>query len=147
MACNRLDMLLFLHVHGETSFVRIEMQLGEPGDDEGEDEVEWAVFGFMFVLALTNISSPGPRPAACTAKCKADVPLLTAMPCRHPQYAANLFSNSSRATPKEPDISPRRRAATTASISSSSMSGSKTGIMFIDARRLYQTRHRGKAPA
>jgi hypothetical protein len=47
---------------GETLFVRIEMQLGEPDEDvDGEDEVEWAAFGFMFVLALLSFNDARPR--------------------------------------------------------------------------------------
>lgn len=46
---------------GETSCVRIEMQLGEPGDDDSEDDVEWAAFGFMFVLALLSFLDARPR--------------------------------------------------------------------------------------
>jgi hypothetical protein len=46
---------------GETVFVRIEMQLGEPGEDDGEDVVEWAAFGFMFVLALLSFHDARPR--------------------------------------------------------------------------------------
>lgn len=51
---------------GETSFVRIEMQLGggdddHDHDDDGEDEVEWAAFGFMFVLALLSFNDARPR--------------------------------------------------------------------------------------
>ena len=43
------------------------MQLGEPGDDDGEDEVdgegeaEWAAFGFMYVLALLSFHDARPR--------------------------------------------------------------------------------------
>src|ERR1041384_2922899 len=46
---------------GETLVVRIEMQLGEPGESDGEDEVEWALFGFMFVLALLSFHDARPR--------------------------------------------------------------------------------------
>jgi glutathione S-transferase len=52
---------------GETLCVRIEMQLGEPGEDDGEDEVdgegeaEWAAFGFMYVLALLSFHDARPR--------------------------------------------------------------------------------------
>ena len=46
---------------GETCVVRIELQLGEPGEDDGEDEVEWAAFGFMFVLALLSFHDARPR--------------------------------------------------------------------------------------
>jgi hypothetical protein len=40
----------------ETLCVRIEMQLGDPEDedDDPEREVEWAGLGFMYVLALRN---------------------------------------------------------------------------------------------
>jgi hypothetical protein len=46
---------------GDTVFVRIEMQLGEPGEDDGEEEVEWAAFGFMFVLSLLSFNDARPR--------------------------------------------------------------------------------------
>jgi hypothetical protein len=46
---------------GETLCVRIEMQLGEAGEDDGEDEVEWAAFGFMFALALLSFNDARPR--------------------------------------------------------------------------------------
>src|ERR1041384_2770068 len=52
---------------GETLCVRIEMQLGGPGEDDGEDEVdgereaEWAAFGFMYVLALLSFHDARPR--------------------------------------------------------------------------------------
>src|SRR5262245_12876670 len=47
---------------GETCFVRIEMQLGEPEEEvDGEDEVEWAAFVFMFVLALLSFHDARPR--------------------------------------------------------------------------------------
>lgn len=46
---------------GETVVVRIEMQLGEPGEDDGEEEVEWAAFGFMFVLAVLSFHDARPR--------------------------------------------------------------------------------------
>lgn len=46
---------------GETVVVRLEMQLGEAGEDDGEDEVEWAAFGFMFVLAVLSFHDARPR--------------------------------------------------------------------------------------
>lgn len=50
---------------GETLCVRIEMQLGEPDEDDGEvngeGEAEWAAFGFMFVLALLSFHDARPR--------------------------------------------------------------------------------------
>jgi hypothetical protein len=46
---------------GETQFVHIEMQLGEAGEADGEDEVEWAAFGFMFVLAMLSFHDARPR--------------------------------------------------------------------------------------
>jgi hypothetical protein len=46
---------------GETVVIRIEMQLGEPEEDDGEDEVEWAAFGFMFVLAVLSFHDARPR--------------------------------------------------------------------------------------
>src|SRR5262245_54841806 len=82
----------------------------------------------MLVEALTSISSPSPMPAAATARCSAVVPLVTAIPYLQPTKAAKRSSNSGIATPNEPEISPRRSAATTAAISASPTSGSWTGI-------------------
>ena len=65
----------------------------------------------MLVHALTRTSSPGPIPAAATARWRAVVPLDVAMPCLHPQYRANSSSNDRKASPNDPEISPRRSAA------------------------------------
>ncbi len=47
----------------ETLCVRIEMQLGDPDDedDDPEREVEWAGLGFMYVLALLSFNDARPR--------------------------------------------------------------------------------------
>jgi len=47
----------------ETLCVRIEMLLGDPEDEDGdpEREVEWAAFGFMFVLAMLSFNDARPR--------------------------------------------------------------------------------------
>jgi hypothetical protein len=50
---------------GETLCVRIEIQLGEhdegDGEVDGEGEAEWAAFGFMYVLALLSFHDARPR--------------------------------------------------------------------------------------
>jgi hypothetical protein len=46
---------------GETSFVRVELQLGGSKDGDGSAEVEWAAFGFLFVLALLSFEDARPR--------------------------------------------------------------------------------------
>jgi hypothetical protein len=46
---------------GETKFVRIEMQLGGDEAGDGEDQVEWVGFGFMFLLAVMSFHDAGPR--------------------------------------------------------------------------------------
>lgn len=45
----------------DTYAVSIELQLGDPATDEGEDEVEWAAFGFLFVLAVWSFHDARPR--------------------------------------------------------------------------------------
>lgn len=46
---------------GETKFVRIEIQLGGAEAGDGEDQVEWVAFGFMFLLAVMSFHDAGPR--------------------------------------------------------------------------------------
>ena len=48
----------------------------------------------MKVLTGTMTSSPGPTPAACSARRTASVPVLTPTQCAAPQNAANAASNS-----------------------------------------------------
>ena len=64
-----------------------------------------------FVEMMVNVgmitSSPGSRSRHPTASWRAVVPLLTAMPCCLPQYAAHFCSNSSMNLPAE-EIQPVR---------------------------------------
>jgi len=46
---------------GESFFVRVQMQLGGPEAGDGEDQVEWVAFGFMFVLAVLSFADARPR--------------------------------------------------------------------------------------
>ncbi|MFT4728612.1 MAG: hypothetical protein ACI9UN_003123 [Granulosicoccus sp.] len=47
---------------GETAQVSISLLLGEEGeDDEPEELVEWAAFGFIFVLASLSFNDARPR--------------------------------------------------------------------------------------
>lgn len=46
---------------GESSHVRIEIQLGGPEGGEGEEQAEWGAFGFMFVLATLSFHDARPR--------------------------------------------------------------------------------------
>ena len=53
----------------------------------------------MNVRGVTMTSSPGPIPAALSAKSSASVPLASAMPCGAPQYSANSASNARTSVP------------------------------------------------
>ena len=53
----------------------------------------------MKVLTGTMTSSPGPTPAACSARRTASVPVLTPAQCSAPQNAANAASNSAQLRP------------------------------------------------
>ena len=66
----------------------------------------------------------GAESSAWTARWSAVVPLEVAMPWRVPTKSANSRSKAGRFSPKEPEISPARTAAATASASSSPMNGS-----------------------
>ena len=49
---------------GETSFVRIALQLGSMDDEDGgdgEDQVEWGAFGIIFTLAALSFNDARPR--------------------------------------------------------------------------------------
>jgi len=46
---------------GETSYVAIELMLGGPEAGEGDEQVEWAAFGFMYVLAVLSFADARPR--------------------------------------------------------------------------------------
>src|SRR5215510_4252033 len=70
-------------------------------------------------------SSSGPIPNARTARCRAEVPLFTAIAYFDPTYAANFFSNRATHGPK---LSwPDRRTRVTYSTSKSVMSGQQSG--------------------
>jgi hypothetical protein len=46
---------------GETSFVRIALQLGGLDGGDGEDQVEWGAFGVIFTLAALSFNDARPR--------------------------------------------------------------------------------------
>jgi hypothetical protein len=46
---------------GETSFVRIALQLGGLEGGDGEDQVEWGAFGVIFTLAALSFNDARPR--------------------------------------------------------------------------------------
>jgi hypothetical protein len=46
---------------GETSFVRVDLQLGGPEDDDGEDQAAWGAFGVIFTLAVLSFNDARPR--------------------------------------------------------------------------------------
>jgi hypothetical protein len=46
---------------GETSSVRVELQLGGPDDGDGEDQAQWGGFGILFVLAALSFHDARPR--------------------------------------------------------------------------------------
>src|SRR5262245_57668718 len=65
----------------------------------------------MNVMGTVITSSPGPTPAAKSARCRADVPELTATQCLAPTYWAKAASNSATR-------GPRMKAADSAACSS-----------------------------
>src|SRR5262245_11879434 len=64
----------------------------------------------MNVMGTVITSSPGPTPAASSARCRADVPELTATQCWAPTYSAKAASNSAT-------LGPRMNAADSAACS------------------------------
>jgi hypothetical protein len=46
---------------GETSFVRIELQLGGLDGGDGEDQAAWGAFGIIFTLAALSFDDARPR--------------------------------------------------------------------------------------
>src|SRR5438034_4584594 len=72
-------------------------------------------------------SSPGPTPAATSARWSDVVPFATATPCATPQKAAKSRSNCPMKAPSEL-IQPERMASTTLAISSSPITGAAIGM-------------------
>src|SRR4051812_33013922 len=73
----------------------------------------------MNVIGTVMTSSPGPTPAARRARCRADVPELTATQCLAPTYSAKAASNSATRGPrmKAADSAAASRAGRTSSFS------------------------------
>src|SRR5437879_1012869 len=82
----------------------------------------------------TMTSSPGPQPATIIATCNAAPPVLTATGYRSvaPMAVATADSNVDTSTPRPSQ--PRRSAASTAAMSSSSSIAPYTGIEFVGPR-------------
>src|SRR5262245_26362808 len=89
----------------------------------------------MNVMGTVITSSPGPTPAASSARCRADVPELTATQCWAPTYSAKAASNSATLGPRmnAADSAACSRAGRTSSLSPvnwafRSMNGTATGL-------------------
>ena len=77
------------------------------------------------VRAGTITSSPGPTPAASSARCSAAVPLLTAATWRTPRYSLNASSNSAVRGPmvSQPELRQSSTASTSVSVGSTAVRG------------------------
>src|ERR1041385_3791209 len=89
----------------------------------------------MLVRVETSTSSPGPTPAATSARCNAVVPLEHETAYFASQNAANSVSNRSMYSPKTPDTALSRIALFTNSISAAPTCGFDTGIFMCSLAR------------
>src|SRR5207237_298698 len=73
-------------------------------------------------------SSPGPTPAAASAMCSADVPLLVARQNRAPTNSANAASSAFISGPPAPDSTPRSSTRCNAAWSAAVRNGQRRGF-------------------
>src|SRR5688500_20400868 len=64
------------------------------------------------VIAVTITSSPGPTATACTAACRAAVPLQTTTACVAPTLAASALGRSAADSSRQHRNAPRRKVDT-----------------------------------